>query len=160
MSLECHQTNQFPPLSDQEGRRLPVQTAALPWRSAGLGQREILLITSRDSRRWIIPKGQLMSGKSLAEAAAIEAFEEAGVEGKIEDQPIGSFEHLKAHWLVGPVRYRVIVHELQVERILQEWPEKRERERRWVPASEAANLVQSRQLAGVLRDFSRETETE
>jgi len=137
----------------QPSGKLPVQTAALPWRSTESGAPEILLITSRDSGRWMLPKGQPMRGKTLAQAAAIEAMEEAGVEGRVKERPIGSFEHLKTHWLFGATRYRVLVHELEVERILETWPEQNERKRQWVPAAEAANLVQSKQLAKVLRAF-------
>ena len=55
------------------------------------GSCEVMLITSRDTGRWIVPKGWPMRGKPDDEAAAQEAFEEAGVEGEISRDPVGSF---------------------------------------------------------------------
>ena len=69
------------------------QYAALPWRNAqGF---EILLITSRETRRWVIPKGWPMPGNSPAESAAQEAYEEAGIRGKIAVQAIGHYGYRK-----------------------------------------------------------------
>lgn len=143
--------SQFARLGD--GSKLPIQAGALPWRTASSGKVEVLLITSRSNGRWIIPKGQPMARKTLAEAAALEACEEAGVEGAIDDRPLGNFEHLKKHWLLGPVRLQVIVHALAVERVLQSWPEQHQRQRRWVSPDEGASLVHSDQLATLLRRF-------
>ena len=71
------------------------QVAALPWRRGADGGVEILLVTSRETRRWVTPKGGRMPGKTDAEAAAQEALEEAGVEGRVADEPVGSFRYLK-----------------------------------------------------------------
>ncbi len=70
------------------------QYAALPVRRMG-GKLEVLLVSSRETRRWVIPKGWPMAGLSDAESAAREAFEEAGVEGKVAGKPIGSFAYDK-----------------------------------------------------------------
>lgn len=134
-------------------RKLPLQAGALPWRRNEGGKMEVLLITSRTLGRWIIPKGQPMADKTLAEAAAIEAFEEAGVEGEMSPDPLGTFEHEKSHWLISPVRYRIVVHPLAVRRELAGWPEKSQRRRRWHLPEEAASIVNSDQLAGLLRRF-------
>ena len=73
---------------------VPIQTGALPWRLAPKNGIEVLLVTGRRSGRWSIPKGWPMPGKSLAEAAEQEAFEEAGVKGTIDPNPIGTFRHV------------------------------------------------------------------
>jgi 8-oxo-dGTP pyrophosphatase MutT (NUDIX family) len=132
---------------------LLLQTAALPWRRDAEGQIQVLLVTGRNSGRWIVPKGHVMFGKTLAEAAAIEAFEEAGVEGIIAEQPIGSFEVRKYHPILGSLRFSAVVHPLEATRCLLTWPEQAARKRIWVPAEEAAGLVRSDQLAQLLREF-------
>ncbi len=133
---------------------VPIQTAALPWRCTRGGDLEILLITGRSSQRWLIPKGWPMHGKSLAEAAAQEAFEEAGVEGRIAPEPIGRFAHMKRHGVPGPVRMTVIVHALAVERELAEWPERGERTRRWFSLEEALSNVASDELRVLIHSLA------
>src|SRR5205085_5647367 len=71
------------------------QSAALPWRRTGKGDLEVLLITSRETRRWVIPKGWPIKGKSSAKSAAREAFEEAGVTGKVKKSPVGTYAYDK-----------------------------------------------------------------
>ncbi len=71
-----------------------LQYAALPWRVAD-GALEIMLVSSRETKRWIIPKGWPMSGRSGAAAAAIEAMEEAGLLGIIAEEPCGHFTYSK-----------------------------------------------------------------
>jgi 8-oxo-dGTP pyrophosphatase MutT (NUDIX family) len=95
-----------------------------------------------------------MFGKTLAEAAAQEAFEEAGVEGSLAPEPIGGFVHLKRHGVLGPFHTKVIVHPLAVERELAEWPERRERTRRWFSRGEASTAVASEELAVLIRSFA------
>lgn len=131
---------------------LPQQTGALPWRSKG-GKVEVLLVTGRISKRWSIPKGWPMFGKSLAEAAAQEAFEEAGVEGSAEATPIGRFEHVKSHRLLGPLAVSVLVYPLRVERVLARWPERGDRERRWLSPRRAAKQVDNEELREILLGF-------
>jgi 8-oxo-dGTP pyrophosphatase MutT (NUDIX family) len=133
---------------------LPVQTAALPWRCTSGGDLEVLLITSRGSPRWLIPKGWPMPGKSLAEAAAQEAYEEAGIEGRIDPQPIGRFAHVKQHGVLGTIDVTVIVHPLAVHRELPEWPERHERSRRWLSPRQAAAEVASGELAALIESFA------
>lgn len=132
---------------------LPQQTAALPWRSRG-GKLEVMLVTGRASGRWTLPKGWPMYGKTLAEAAAREAFEDAGVEGAVDERPTGRFNHVKSHAVLGRLEVTILVHPLEVRRVMSRWPEKGARERRWVGAAKAAGLVDNPELGRLLLDFA------
>ena len=88
-----------------------------------------------------------MPGKSMAEAAAQEAYEEAGVRGRVDPDPLGSFEHEKQHALFGSLRVSILVHGLAVDRLLTRWPEIGQRERRWFTIKQAAAEVDSADLA-------------
>jgi 8-oxo-dGTP pyrophosphatase MutT (NUDIX family) len=125
---------------------VPVQSGALPWRLKRSRKAEILLVTGRRSGRWIIPKGWPMAGKSLAESAEQEAFEEAGIKGRIGGAAIGSFRHVKQHLIFGGIEVDIHVHALAVEKVLADWPERGERQRRWFTLDEAAANVHSPQL--------------
>lgn len=129
---------------------LPIQTGALPWRIGPGNRAEVLLVTGRNSGRWMIPKGWPMRGKSLAKAAAQEAFEEAGVKGTISTKPLGSFRHVKQHLIFRPLEVSILVHALSVKRELAKWPESGERERRWFTLAEAASSVDSKDLAQLI----------
>ena len=107
-----------------------VQLGALPWRDGPSG-REVLLITTRGGRQWLVPKGKPMRGFTPAQAAAEEAWEEAGVRGEIADEPIGAFSHRKGSVFAGR-RLQVDLYPLKVEREADDWPEAHERQRRWV----------------------------
>ena len=126
-----------------------VQTGALPWRKVAGKGLEVLLVTSRWSARWIVPKGWPMRGKSLAQAAAQEAFEEAGVKGRVATTPLGSFQHVKNHPL-GKLEVSILVHALSVERELDRWPERGQRQRRWFDPDRAAELVDSDELKSII----------
>jgi len=129
------------------------QYAALPWRIGTDGALEILLITSRETRRWIIPKGWPMKGKKAYQAAAQEAFEEAGVQGDIATEPLGAFRYLKT---LGPKQQQVCsvnVFALEVTRELGLWPEQHQRSRRWMPAREAARSVDEPELRALIEAF-------
>ncbi|MCW5709539.1 NUDIX hydrolase [Shinella sp.] len=116
---------------------------------------EILLITSRDTGRWVIPKGWPMDGKSAAAAAAREAWEEAGVRGNIREAPIGSYNYLKGlpHGL--KVDCRVRVFSLSVDDLSENFPEKDERRAEWVTCQEAARRVQEPGLKDLILAFER-----
>lgn len=129
---------------------LPIQTGALPWRLAGNKRIEVLLVTGRRSGRWMIPKGWPMPGKSLAEAAEQEAFEEAGVRGTIDPKPIGTFRHVKTQLVTGEIEVDIVVHPLWVDRELPKWPELGQRKRKWFSAKEAAKRVHSPELADMI----------
>ena len=95
-----------------------------------------------------------MRGKSLAQAAAQEAFEEAGVEGRVEPEPIGRFGHVKQHAILGGIEVTVLVHPLEVRRELSDWPERRERRRRWFSLHEAASELASEDLRVLIQSFA------
>ena len=95
-----------------------------------------------------------MHGKSLAQAAAQEAYEEAGVEGRIGPEPIGRFTHLKRHGVLAPFQTDVVVHALAVERELADWPERAERTRRWFSLENAVGNVASDELRALIHGFA------
>ena len=128
----------------------PLQTGALPWRIGRKKRFEVLLVTGRRSQRWTIPKGWPMVGKSLAEAAAQEAFEEAGVKGTIDPVPVGSFDHTKQNLASGLLDVRILVHPLNVDRELPKWPEIGQRRRKWFSVEEAAKKVDSEELRALI----------
>jgi 8-oxo-dGTP pyrophosphatase MutT (NUDIX family) len=132
-----------------------VQSGALPWRvkrSKKAQKAEVLLVTGRRSGRWSIPKGWPIDGKSLAESAAQEAFEEAGIKGKVSPEPIGTFRRVKKNFL-GSVEVDIHVHAMAVKRELDKWPERRERTRKWFHFEEAAELVESEELRVLIVRF-------
>ena len=73
-----------------------IQYAALPYRVAG-GRLQVLLVTSRRTRRWIVPKGWPVEGMPASACAALEALEEAGVKGEVQKTPIGHYRYVKHH---------------------------------------------------------------
>jgi 8-oxo-dGTP pyrophosphatase MutT (NUDIX family) len=128
------------------------QVAALPYRIGETG-RQVLMITSRETRRWVIPKGGRMAGKTDPQAAAIEAMEEAGVQGRIADTPIGVFRYAK-RLKSGEDRLCVVaVYPLRVLIQLGSWPEAHERDRRWMTPDEAAASVHEPDLAQLIAAF-------
>ena len=128
------------------------QYAALPWRRAqGF---EILLITSRETRRWVIPKGWPMPGHSAAESAAQEAYEEAGVGGQMTAQAIGHYGYSKRLRGGTKKRFRVDVFGMEVTEVLDVWPEAHERTRQWLSPREATALVDDPELAALIRTFA------
>jgi 8-oxo-dGTP pyrophosphatase MutT (NUDIX family) len=140
-----------------KGARAPerLQFAALPWRDAGGLQ--IMLVSSRETRRWIIPKGWPMAGRSGSATAAIEAVEEAGLLGAISDQPIGDYFYIK-RFAFGEDRCRVEVFPLRVLRQRDNWPEKEQRTTQWFPAREAMLLVSDPGLGDLIGEFIRSFE--
>ena len=129
------------------------QVAALPWRRGEDGL-EILLVTSRETRRWVTPKGGRMPGKTDPEAAAIEAMEEAGVQGDIGVNPVGAFRYAKRLKSGDDRMYVVAVYPLKVLIQLGAWPEAAERERRWMSLDDAAASVHEPDLAQLILDFA------
>lgn len=137
-----------------EGRVLRLQYGALAYRFTDTGALQILLITSRKTRRWIIPKGWPMKSLKPSAAAAREAYEEAGIRGTIGSKAIGSFVYEKSLDDEGrAVRCEVKVFPLLVKRQLKSWPEQRERDIRWVDPEEVASLVQDDGLRLVIDSF-------
>ena len=134
-----------------------IQYAALPYRAKGKSQLEIMLVTSRGTRRWIIPKGWPKRGMPPYDTAAKEAFEEAGVIGKVRKRPIGSYPYDKILEKGDKASCRVQVFALRVTHQRKRWPEKRERKVRWYPPAEAARFVRDPHLRRIIRKFTKST---
>ncbi len=130
-----------------------VQYGALPWRMQN-STLQILLITSRRTRRWIIPKGWPMEGCKPTACAAREAEEEAGITGEIGKTPIGQFRYMKLLRDGVELPCRVEVFPLKVTRESPDWDEMDARERRWCTVPEAAAAVIEPQLKMVIRRFA------
>jgi 8-oxo-dGTP pyrophosphatase MutT (NUDIX family) len=115
------------------------QCAALPFRQAD-GETQIMLVTSRETRRWVLPKGwtEKCGGAKQAER---EAYEEAGIRGRITPCPIGAYAYPKRLADGATVTCEVEVFPLAVDELLEEWPEKAQRERRWFTLPQAALAV-------------------
>ena len=140
----------------RKGVRTIRQIAALPYRNVGQGLDapvQILLVTSRESKRWVIPKGNFGSNISPHAAAAQEAEEEAGVRGAVCPTPLGSYRYRKRKGSGASLMADVEVFPLAVSQELDEWKEKKERKRRWFPLSEAAEAVEEPDLRDLIRSF-------
>jgi 8-oxo-dGTP pyrophosphatase MutT (NUDIX family) len=135
-------------------REPEVQAAALPWRRNAAGGVQVLLVTSRETRRWVLPKGWPIKGLKAAETAAREAFEEAGVKGLIARRKIGVFHYDKRLANGRTQHVQVGVYPLQVGAEREVWPEMRERDRLWTSPANAAALVNEPELAELLRAFA------
>lgn len=126
------------------------QAAAIPFRVDPDGLR-VLLITSRQSGRWVVPKGNIEKGFSPAQAAEQEAYEEAGVKGMIDRLPLGIYTYEKR---MGAGRLRpasVEVFALRVIKQLKKWPEQDERRFEWMTPAAAAIAVHEAGLGDLLR---------
>lgn len=125
------------------------QIAAMPVRRRDDGTIEVLLVTSRTTRRWIIPKGWPMKGRRDFKAASIEAHEEAGLKGRMLRHSIGDY----TYWRRTRVDFRltrVAVYLMRVDRELKRWKEKGQRQQGWLPASDAALIVQEPELSSLI----------
>ena len=109
-----------------------------------------MLITSRDTGRWIIPKGWPHEGMIPARSAAQEAWEEAGITGAITKLPVGRYHYLKVLGDRDAVDCVVHVHAMEVEEEHLRWPEKSQRERRWFLRYEAADRVDEPDLREII----------
>ncbi len=130
-----------------------IQAAALPWRMAKSGP-EVLLVTSRQTGRWILPKGWPDTGEPLARCAEREAFEEAGIRGRTSGDDIGSYFYGKASPSGLIRRCEVFVFPLEISETEKRWPEKSVRDRRWLKPSEAAKRVAEPALAELIAEFA------
>ena len=132
------------------------QYGALPYRlRAGSRRPQFMLITSRENRRWVIPKGWPKKGKSPQSSAAREAFEEAGVRGAVAKRAVGSFSYEKRLKSGAVVLCDVHVFPLEVRRQSKQWPEKQERVVKWLSASQAAEKVDEPRLGQIIRRLAR-----
>ncbi len=127
-----------------------TQFAALPCRIAADGSRQIMLLTSRDTGRWVIPKGWPIAGLKPREVAVREAYEEAGLRGRLAGKkPVGVFHYAK-QIDSDPLLCEVRVYLLWVEEQHDDWPEKHERQTQWFGVPEAAGLVVEGGLAEII----------
>ena len=128
------------------------QIAALPYRRTISGEIDLLILTSRTTNRFIIPKGWPMKGMADHEAAAKEAEQEAGVTGDVMQEPIGSYRYWKRMRTVF-VPVTVAVYPLAVTAELPDWRERKQRLRRWMPRDEAMQLIDEPELVSLLSQF-------
>lgn len=117
------------------------QCAALPLSHQG-DEMRVLLVTSRETRRWVLPKGWVEKRHSAAAQAAQEAYEEAGIRGRVAETPIGTYGYRKRLSNGASIPCEVEVYPLEVDQLLDRWPEMAERERRWFTLEDAAAAVQ------------------
>ncbi len=129
-----------------------LQVAALPWRELN-GNVEIMLITSRGTGRWILPKGWPEAREPLCEAAAREAGEEAGISGRVSTLEAGRYFYAKAMTGGHDVPCEVFVFPLLVESVSDHWKESRQRIRRWMKGSDAQREVAEADLAEIIGHF-------
>jgi 8-oxo-dGTP pyrophosphatase MutT (NUDIX family) len=113
----------------------------------------VMLITSRDTGRWIIPKGWPMDGKTPAQSALQEAWEEAGVLGKCEDRCLGLFAYRKFRDDTDDLPCVAMVFPVRVKDLKDVYPEAGQRQRKWVSRARAAKMVAEPELARILSDF-------
>lgn len=131
----------------------PRQVAALCWRPGDAGP-EVMLITTRRTKRWTPPKGWPMEGRTLAGAAAQEAWEEAGVTGEICENAIGGYSYqrrFRGGELSTPVR--VDVFPLEVAEVQKTYPERGQRKRKWMSPRAAAKAVREPELKRLIANF-------
>lgn len=114
---------------------------------------QVLLITSRGSGRWIIPKGWPLQDATPAEAAATEAWEEAGARGRVVDQCLGLYSYLKTTDSGAVLPCAVLVYPIKVKALSDRFPEAGERTRRWFSTKKAAARVDEPELRDLLRQF-------
>ena len=113
---------------------------------------QVLIVTSRRTRRWIVPKGWPIDGATPEEAALQEAWEEAGVKGRVKGGSLGFFSYQKD--MSGKrLACVVAVFPVKVKAIKSNYPEAKERKRRWVSRSKAAKLLDDKALAKIVKNF-------
>jgi 8-oxo-dGTP pyrophosphatase MutT (NUDIX family) len=143
----------------RSGRGHPrsLQVAALCWRVNGKGKLRILLITSRETRRWVLPKGWPMRKRSVAGSAEREAWEEAGVKGRLCPDSIGFYHYNKRIDSKRSIPCIVKVFPLKVTERVRKYPETGQRKAHWFTRKKAGRKVREPELAALLRDFDPRT---
>jgi 8-oxo-dGTP pyrophosphatase MutT (NUDIX family) len=134
-------------------RETRTQFGALPYRFKKKGEVEVLLISSLDTGRWIIPKGWPMDGIRPAEAAAQEAWEEAGVMGRVHDDVLGLYSYSK--WLDEEMSIPciVVVFPLEVSHCDEVFPEVGQRKLKWMSRKKASQRVDEPELKQIIANF-------
>lgn len=131
------------------------KVGAIPYRVTEGGV-EFLLVTSRRTGRWIFPKGGLIAGLDGPQSAAREAYEEGGVHGAIAPRPVGRY----LDRVRGGRTVEIRLYPLNVERQLEDWPEKNQRRRRWASLEEVRRLHVSRSLIELAEKTRRDLESQ
>jgi 8-oxo-dGTP pyrophosphatase MutT (NUDIX family) len=142
-----------PLVAPRQRDALRRQSAALPVIGSGVAAR-LVMITSRETKRWVVPKGWIEPGEPAHRSAAREAWEEAGLHGEAEAEPLGRYRYAKRRARGEALPCEVLVFRFRVARLSHDWPEKAERERRLFTFAEAAGLVAEPELAALLRGLS------
>ncbi|HEX2552202.1 MAG TPA: NUDIX hydrolase [Microvirga sp.] len=132
------------------------QVAALPLGRDDAGRVQVMLVTSRGTGRWVLPKGWPMKGKKPYRAAEREAFEEAGLEGRVRKVPVGTYSYDKLLDTGIVIPCEVTVFPLEVEHRRDNWPEMTQRQRRWFSLDEAASAVAEAGLREILQGIARQ----
>lgn len=139
--------------------RGPVQqSAVLAYRRRKRGV-QFLLVTSLETRRWVLPKGHVEHGMSPRDSALREAWEEAGIEGTAAARGIGTYVYEKTGSKGGGLR-EVTVYPMAVSRVRERWPERGRRRRRWMGAAEAGRAVAEADLKKLIARFAKTVERE
>src|SRR5215213_10738598 len=97
----------------------------------------VCLVTARSGRRWVIPKGQIDPGHTPGEAALVEAWEEAGLVGVLDPDPVGSYVYEKYDR-----EHHVLVYRMTVTEARDDWPERMARQREWLTTAEAIERIE------------------
>ncbi|MHC0053284.1 NUDIX hydrolase [Actibacterium sp. D379-3] len=151
--MTLQRTTQLPiSVGRAQKRDARTQFAALCYRIVK-DKPQVLLITSRDTGRWVVPKGWPMDGLTPAQAAAQEAWEEAGAEGRTHDFVLGIYSYDKLMPDSAPLPCIVAVFALKVKRLAPDFPEKGERKRKWFTLKKAAARVDEAELAQIILSF-------
>jgi 8-oxo-dGTP pyrophosphatase MutT (NUDIX family) len=130
-----------------------TQFAALCWRMRR-GKIQVLLITSRRRKRWIVPKGWPMDGKTPAQCALVEAWEEAGVKGTQSDACIGVYSYARLREGEDNIPCLAMLYPVKVKKLRKKFPESRDRRRKWISRKKASRMVSERELAKLILGFS------
>lgn len=130
------------------------QIAALPIRWDKAGKLRVLMVTSRDRGRWVMPKGWLMDGKKPWRAAEIEALEEAGATGFISKRAIGTYHYDKVLDDGTHLPCEVTLFPMVVGKLKRRWKERAERKRHWFAPKKAAKMVEEKELSKLLMDLA------
>lgn len=115
-----------------------------------------MLISSRETRRWVLPKGWPMKGRKPHTAAAREALEEAGLVGHVAKSSIGTFDYQKRLENGASLKCTVTVFPMKVQRELKHWREATQRARQWFSIDEATRVVDEMQLRTLIEQFGRD----
>lgn len=140
-------------VTHDQRREVRTQFGALCWRVKN-EEVQVLLVTSRRSGRWIVPKGWPIDGETPADAAATEAWEEAGATGKAGTDCLGIFSYTKDADDGDDLSCVVAVFPLKVKKLARSYPEAKERQRKWFSQKKAAKQVDEPELRQIITQFS------